>query len=152
MEIVELSDVYYNWFVNYLSIRWDMTKEESMGYVDRWIKREDKSICFIGLINNDPMAFGVFDTVHEEFSDLSPWCIALWVKPEFRGNGYGFMLSEKRFEYAISLGYKEIYLDTYMAKDYHKKMGWMELERRIGKYIESLTIMKRPLISINIHG
>jgi len=71
------------------------------------------------------MATAVFDPKQEDIdSKISPWNTLLWVEPNYRGKGYGEMLTKKRFEYAKKLGYKTIYLDTTDAIEYHKRRGW----------------------------
>ena len=52
----------------------------------------------------------------------------MWVEPEHRGNGYGWKLTQKRFEWAKEHGYDIVYLDTINAMDYHLKMGWELIE------------------------
>lgn len=60
------------------------------------------------------------------------------------------MFSQKRFEYAKNLGYKEIYLDTLSAKDYHLKFGWEVIDTltydiKDNDYNKPLYIMKYNL-------
>ena len=67
---------------------------------------------------------GTFHISNDVGVDLHPWCIGLWVEPEKRGNGIGYQITQKRFDWARTLGYKKIYLDTVNADGYHLKFGW----------------------------
>ena len=100
-------------------MRWGVEDDYATTEINRWLNNEDDSICYIGFIDNKPMATGVFDTVSDVDEAKDAWNTLLWVEPEFRGNGYGKRMTDKRFEYAKSKGYKKVYLDTEEAEQYH---------------------------------
>ena len=151
MKIIPLSEKYRSFLSSILSERWELddpaTKpNEADNYIDRWLSNVDNSICYIGLVDDKPIGYAVFDTYNELCESLTPWCLSLWVHEDFRGNGYGYLFSQKRFEYAKNLGYKEIYLDTLSAKDYHLKFGWEVIDTYdIKDYNKPLFIMKYKL-------
>ena len=129
MKIVELNTSHIDFLYSILSERWELddptTKPgRALYYIYRWLSNVDNSICYIVEENNIPVGYGVFDTYNEEYKSKTPWCLSLWVHPDYRGHNYGQMLTQKRFEHARKLGYTEIYLDTMSAKDYHLKFGW----------------------------
>jgi GNAT superfamily N-acetyltransferase len=81
-------------------------------------------MCFVAEYDGIPVGMGAFQIDNDVNIDLHPWCLGLWVRPEYRGNNIGRKLSLKRFAWARKLGYKKIYLDTVNAEGYHKKFGW----------------------------
>ncbi len=144
MEIIELNSEYINYAVGIVMNRWDESKDGALKEVNRWLNNEGNSICFIGIINGKPIATGVFETYSTVDESIPCWNTLLWVETEYRGNGYGILMSEKRFEYAKKLGHKTVYLDTVNAKNYHLKFGW-EIIREFDKNSEHYTIMKYNL-------
>ncbi len=155
MLIEELSEKYINFLSEILSERWELddptTKPgEAFNYINRWIKNIDNSICYIGIVDNMPIGYAVFDPYNELYEKLTPWCLSLWVHENYRGKGYGYLFTQKRFEYAKNLGYTNIYLDTLQAKDYHLKFGWdiidtITYKRNDSDYNKPLYIMKHKL-------
>src|ERR1035437_1863963 len=141
MEITQLRPEHIDYVVNIIMDRWDDSKETALLEIERWLANKDNSICFVGIIDGKPMATGVFETFSTVDESIPCWNTLLWVEPKHRGNDYGKMMTEKRFEYAQRLGFKTIYLDTVNAKDYHLKCGW-ETIRTFDKNNEHYTIMK----------
>lgn len=145
MEIVELTYRYFEFLKMILSKRWNMSVGDLQYFIDRWSTNECNSICYIGIINGEPIGYGVFDTEHEIFNDLSPVCTSLWVHPDHRGNSYGYEFTKLRFDHARKLGYNEIYLDTLSAMNYHLKFGWEIIDKRLWPEYGEVTIMKHKL-------
>jgi GNAT superfamily N-acetyltransferase len=141
MVISELKSEHIDYVKSIIINRWNVSEQEAISEIERWIVNEDNSICFVGLVNDIPIATGVFDTISDIDYTISPWNTLLWVEPEYRGNNYGKLLTEKRFLHAEKSGYKEIYLDTVSAKDYHLKIGW-EIVREFYKNNDLYIIMK----------
>jgi len=127
IDIVEINESHRDYVTSIIRNRWNVSAEESNDEFNRWLRNDRDSICYVCLHENSPVATAVFDTVREEILDISPYNTLLWVEPEFRGNNIGRILTEKRFEWALSKGYKIIYLDTLDAMEYHKKQGWTYL-------------------------
>ena len=73
---------------------------------------EDKLIGFISLFPKDG----------EERKDLTPWYATMYVKKEYRGNGYSKILNDSLLQYAKSKHYKKIYLKTDLI-NYYEKFG-----------------------------
>lgn len=128
MEIVNLNINYTEYAASIIKERWKVSDEYVSKKIQKYLSNQDNSICFIAIINNTPIGLGVFENTSSIDKDLFGWNCLLYIEPEYRGNNYGNLLTEKRFEHAISLGYKEIYLDTYNAKDYHLKFNWIPIK------------------------
>ena len=62
-----------------------------------------------------------------------PYVEAWYVKPKYRGNGYGALLMKQAEEWGISQGYSELASDTELDNDrsiaMHKRLGFVETER-----------------------
>lgn len=128
--------------------RWGVDNDYAMTEINRWINNEDKSICYIGIIDNKPMATGVFDTINDVGDDetKNAWNTLLWVEPQYRGNGYGKIMTDKRFEYAKNKGFQKIYLDTENAEKYHLKLGWKKVNDEVSWRGVKLSIMEFNLL------
>ena len=64
----------------------------------------------------------IFPTDGEERKDLSPWYATMYVKKEFRGNGYSKILNNAILQEAKKRGFKKIYLKTDLI-NYYEKFG-----------------------------
>jgi len=66
-------------------------------------------------------------------SSKLPYVEAWYIKPEYRGNGYGKQLMNKADQWAISQGYSELASDTeidnHRSISMHKHLGFLETER-----------------------
>lgn len=128
-KIIQATEKHREYVVSRIMYRWQESEENANYEFTRWLRNDLNSICYIGEIDGVPMATGVFDTVRdEEVLNISPYNTLLWVEPKFRGNGYGKMLTDIRFKYALDKGYKIIYLDTLDAEKYHAKHGWKTIK------------------------
>ena len=145
MKIIEINESHRSYVTSIIQLRWNVQNEEANVEFDRWLINDKDSICYVGLINNMPMATGVFDTERDgEGLDISPYNTLLWVEPQYRGNGYGELLSKIRYKWAIDHNYKVIYLDTIDAYDYHNKRGWI-LNKKLTHNGENYSIMQKVL-------
>lgn len=128
--------------VSIIIARWSLSEKEANEEFNRWLANDLDSICYVAIYNGNPMGTGVFDTYREVQSfDISPYNTLLWVEPFFRGLGVGYELTKERFKWAESKGYKEVYLDTQKAVEYHLKRGW-QVVRKLTYQGEEYTIMK----------
>jgi GNAT superfamily N-acetyltransferase len=109
---------------------WDMNYNDAHDEVYRWINNVDNSICYIGVLKDEIIATAVVDTKNDDVEyKADVWFTFLWVDEKHRGNNYGWMLSQKRFEYVKTLGYKKVHLDTVQAREYHLRFGWIDVEQ-----------------------
>src|SRR5574344_2598161 len=95
------------------------------------INNEDRVILILGLIDNDKLLgfISLFKYDGDERMDLSPWYATMYVKQEYRGNGYSRLLNNYLLNEAKKLGYKKMYLKTDLI-NYYEKFG--------AKYMETL--------------
>jgi len=121
--------------------RWSVDEEYAKTEIKRYMTHFEDSKCFVGLLNGEPIATGVFDTCNEDVDKtLNPWNLLLWVEPEHRGYGYGKLLTQARFDYAKQIGYNTIYLDTIDMEVYHLKYGWETIKKIDNKIIMKYTL------------
>jgi len=139
---IQAIEFYRGYVISIILKRWGISLEEANSEFDRWLIHDKDSICFIALDGDKPIGTGVFDTVRDEDGmDISPYNTLLWIEPEYRGNGYGRIMSKLRFDWALSKGYQIIYLDTLDAAKYHDKYGWKIVKHLIYED-EEFTIMQ----------
>lgn len=89
----------------------------------------DKVISVLGIVEDRKLIgfISLFKYDGDERKDLSPWYATMYVKEEYRGNGYSKVLNEMIIEEAIKLGYKRIYLKTDL-NNYYEKFGAIYVE------------------------
>ncbi|MES9945192.1 MAG: GNAT family N-acetyltransferase [Candidatus Thiodiazotropha sp.] len=62
-----------------------------------------------------------------------PYVEAWYIKPKYRGNGYGALLMQQAEKWAVAKGYSELASDTELDNDrsiaMHKHLGFVETER-----------------------
>ena len=92
---------------------------------------DNKNYCKLILLDNDELIgfISIFEHDCEEREDLSPWYATMFVKKEYRGNGYSKILNDAILQEAKSRGFKRIYLKTTL-ENYYEKFG--------AKYLETL--------------
>lgn len=79
---------------------------------------DDKNLIgFISLFPNDC----------EEKPFLSPWYATMFVKEEYRGEGYSKILNKAILEEAKKRGFEKVYLKTNLV-DYYEKLGATYIE------------------------
>ena len=62
--------------------------------------------------------------------DLGPWYATMFVKEEFRGNGYSKILNDAILDEARKRGFSKLYLKSDLV-NYYEKFG--------AKYVENLS-------------
>lgn len=68
----------------------------------------------------------------DERPQLSPWVAALWVEPEWRGQGIGAALVDHAAQAAFAAGHERVYLcATAPNAPYYLKIGWTRIERDV---------------------
>lgn len=93
--------------------------------IDKIICNFDNPLyCKLILLKEDVLIgfISIFPTDGEERKDLSPWYATMFVKKEFRGNGYSKMLNIAILQEAKKRGFKKIYLKTDLV-NYYEKFG-----------------------------
>ena len=110
--------------------------EEFNEKIDRKINKimsnfNDPNYCKLILLQDDTLVgfISIFPHDCDEKPDLFPWYATMYVKEEFRGNGYSKLLNEAILKEAKSRGFTKIYLKTDLI-NYYEKFG--------ANYIETL--------------
>ena len=80
--------------------------------------------CKLILLDDDTLIgfISIFPTDGDERTDLSPWYSTMFVKKEYRGNGYSKLLNDAILEEAKKRGFKKLYLKTNLV-NYYEKFG-----------------------------
>ena len=92
---------------------------------------DNKNYCKLILLDNDEFIgfISIFEHDCEEKQNLSQWYATMFVKKEYRGNGYSKILNDAILKEAKSRGFKRLYLKTTLD-NYYEKFG--------AKYLETL--------------
>ena len=90
---------------------------------------DNKNYCKLILLDNDELIgfISIFEHDCEERQDLSPWYATMFVKKEYRGNGYSKILNDAILKEAKTRGVKRLYLKTTLD-NYYEKFGAKHLE------------------------
>ena len=85
--------------------------------------------CKLILLDDDILIgfISIFPTDGDERKDLSPWYATMYVKEDFRGNGYSKLLNNAILEEARKRGFKKLYLKTDLI-NYYEKFGAIFLD------------------------
>lgn len=80
--------------------------------------------CKLILLDDDTLIgfISIFPTDGDERTDLSPWYSTMFVKKDYRGNGYSKLLNDAILEEAKKRGFKKLYLKTNLV-NYYEKFG-----------------------------
>ena len=115
----------------------NLSKNKLQEKINKKIEKIEKLLdnpyyCKLVLIDNNELIgfISIFPTDGDERKDLSPWYSTMYVKSEYRGNGYSKILNNAILEEAKKRKIKRLYLKTKL-KNYYEKFG--------AKYIEDLS-------------
>lgn len=86
--------------------------------------------CKLVLLYNSTLIgfISIFEHDGNDKTDLSPWYATMFVKKEFRGNGYSRILNNAILEEAKVRGFKRIYLKTELS-NYYERFGAKYMEK-----------------------
>ena len=136
MEIINIksNEKYLTEYIRLCSLEWGSkkTSQELDDYVSDKKKRittEDKVISVLGLIDGQTMIgfISLFKYDGEYRKDLTPWYATMYVKKEYRKNGYSKILNDAILNEARNLGYDKVYLKSEL-KNYYEKFGAIFVE------------------------
>lgn len=84
----------------------------------------DKSFCKLILLDKDKLVgfISLFPNDCEEEKELTPWYATMYVKKEYRNQGYSRILHEAILCEAKKRGFSTLYLKTDL-KNYYEKFG-----------------------------
>ena len=85
---------------------------------------DNPNYCKLVLLQDKTLVgfISIFPHDCDERMDLSPWYATMYVKEEFRGNGYSKLLNDAILKEAKNRGFKKIYLKTDLI-NYYEKFG-----------------------------
>ena len=85
--------------------------------------------CKLILLDGNKLVgfISIFPEDGEERKDLSPWYATMFVKEEYRGNGYSKILNDAILAEARKRGFKRLYLKTDL-QNYYEKFGAVFLD------------------------
>ena len=88
--------------------------------------------CKLILLDDDVLIgfISIFEHDGDERLDLKPWYATMYVKKEFRGNGYSKILNDAILDEARNRGFDRLYLKSDLV-NYYEKFG--------AKYMEDLS-------------
>ena len=145
MKVYNLKDKleYLNEVANLEYEEWANKKDEKK---QERIKRKKEKICnefnnksFCKLIlidNNNLIGFiSIFPKDCEEEKELTPWYATMYVKKEYRNNGYSRILNDAILKEAKDRGFSTLYLKTYL-ENYYEKFGAIFIRKlKSGEYL-----------------
>ena len=87
--------------------------------------------CKLILLDDDVLVgfISIFERDGDERLDLKPWYATMFVKKEFRGNGYSRVLNDAILDEARKRGFSALYLKSDLV-NYYEKFG--------ARYVEDL--------------
>lgn len=85
---------------------------------------DKKSYCKLVLLEGDKLVgfISMFPYDGEERRELTPWYATMYVKKEYRKNGYSKILNDAILQEAKNRGFNKIYLKSEL-KNYYEKFG-----------------------------
>ncbi len=140
MDIISIKEnrLFLEEYIKLCSLEWGLPRSEDELIekvkikVDKILShQDDKLISVLGLVDSDKLVgfISLFKYDGEERKELTPWYATMYVKKEYRGNGYSQVLNDAILKEAKELGYNKIYLKSDLI-NYYEKFG--------AKYIEEL--------------
>lgn len=107
----------------------NLSKNKLQEKINKKIEKIEKLLdnpyyCKLVLIDNNELIgfISIFPTDGDERKDLSPWYSTMYVKSEYRGNGYSKILNNAILEEAKKRKIKRLYLKTKL-ENYYEKFG-----------------------------
>ncbi len=131
-------DKYLSLYIKLCCLEWGSGASKSDSEINRYILDKknsilngDKVLSIIGLIDNDELIgfVSLLKSDGELRTDLTPWFATLFIKEEFRGNGYSSILVDSILNEARKLSFEKVYLKTSL-NNYYEKFG--------ARYVEHL--------------
>ena len=90
---------------------------------------DNNSFCKLLLIKDDILIgfISIFEVDGDHY-EYTPWYATMYVKKEYRGNGYSKILNDAVLKEAKKRGFKEIYLKTEL-ENYYEKFGAIYIKK-----------------------
>ena len=87
-------------------------------------------LCIAAITDEQVLAGTASVTIDDDLPgsiEPGPWIAAVFVNPEFRGEGVGSMLVNEAVRRARSLGAGDLYLYTEAKAEWYETMGWQRV-------------------------
>jgi GNAT superfamily N-acetyltransferase len=93
------------------------------------LNRDRIPLTLLALVESQPVGTAsIFLHDMDTRMDLTPWLAAVYVLPEFRGQGIGSQLVRAIEDVATRLQLERLYLFTPDREDFYARLGWSVLE------------------------
>ena len=106
------------------------SKQRIENKINKIINNLDKNnFCKLILLKDDKLIgfISLFDTDGDEKKELTPWYATMYVKKEYRGNGYSKILNKSILNEARKRGFNKVFLKSDL-NNYYEKFGAVYLE------------------------
>lgn len=106
------------------------SKQRIENKINKIINNLDRNnFCKLILLKDDKLIgfISLFDTDGDEKKELTPWYATMYVKKEYRGNGYSKILNKAILNEARKRGFNKVYLKSDL-NNYYEKFGAVYLE------------------------
>ena len=102
------------------------------------IKLKGKDFCKLILLDDDKLIgfISIFPQDCDECPKLSPWYATMYVKKEYRGQGYSKILNDAILKEARKRGYKEIYFSFLFTFNFSCQFKEIYLKTTLNDYYE----------------
>lgn len=125
---------YLKEYARFCYLKWSNKEKKLSEYIEykvNKIQTDDKVISILGLVDNSKLIgfISLFKYDGEEMKSLTPWYATMYIKKDYRGNGYSRILNDAVLNEARKLGYNKVYLKSDLV-NYYEKFG--------AKYIKKL--------------
>ena len=98
---------------------------------------DNKYFCKLILIDSNNLIgfISILPKDCKEEKELTPWYATMYVKEQYRNNGYSRMLNDAILKEAKNRGYATLYLKTYL-ENYYEKFGAIFIKKlKSGEYL-----------------
>lgn len=106
------------------------SKQRIENKINKIINNLDRNnFCKLILLKDDKLIgfISLFDTDGDEKKELTPWYATMYIKKEYRGNGYSKILNKAILNEARKRGFNKVYLKSDL-NNYYEKFGAVYLE------------------------
>ncbi len=107
------------------------SKQRIENKINKIINNLDRNnFCKLILLKDDKLIgfISLFDTDGDEKKEFTPWYATMYVKKEYRGNGYSKILNKAILNEARKRGFNKVYLKSDL-NNYYEKFGAVYLEK-----------------------
>lgn len=105
---------------------------------------DNKSFCKLILVDNNNLIgfISIFSEDCEEEKKLTHWYATMYVKEEYRNNGYSRILNDAILKEAKNRGFSALYLKTDL-ENYYEKFGAIFIKKlKAGEYLYKFELRK----------